>query len=64
MIFFEVIATNTLKVSDEFIKIILIPIIIFKSGAAFNFMSLVLRTVPGCSTIETEHSVGSDYEAA
>ncbi len=42
----EVAATSALKASDEFTKIIPILIIIVGYGAAFYFMTLVLRTIP------------------
>jgi len=42
----EVAATSALKASDEFTKIIPILIIVVGYGAAFYFMTLVLRTIP------------------
>ena len=42
----EVIATNALKASDGFTKIIPSTIVIVGYGAAFYFLALVLKTIP------------------
>jgi len=42
----EVAATSALKASEEFTKVIPILVIIVGYGAAFYFMTLVLRTIP------------------
>lgn len=41
----EVIATNALKASDEFTKLIPSMIVIVGYGTAFYFLSLVLKTI-------------------
>jgi small multidrug resistance pump len=42
----EVIATSTLKASEEFTKLIPSLIVIVGYGVAFYFLTLVLRTIP------------------
>ena len=42
----EVIATNALKASEEFTKLIPSIIVVVGYGAAFYFLSLVLKTIP------------------
>jgi len=42
----EVIATSALKASEEFTKLYPSLIVVFGYGAAFYFMTLVLRTMP------------------
>lgn len=42
----EVIATNALKASDEFTRLVPSAIVVIGYGTAFYFLSLVLRTIP------------------
>jgi len=42
----EVVATNALKASDEFTKLVPSLIVIVGYGAAFYFLSLVLQSIP------------------
>ena len=42
----EVIATSALKASEEFTKVVPSLIVIIGYGAAFYFLTLVLRTIP------------------
>jgi len=42
----EVVATNALKASDEFTKLVPSIIVIVGYGAAFYFLSLVLQSIP------------------
>jgi small multidrug resistance pump len=42
----EVIATSALKASEEFTKLVPSIIVLIGYGAAFYFMTLVLRTIP------------------
>ena len=42
----EVIATNALKSSDEFTKLIPSIVVVIGYGVAFYFLSLVLKTIP------------------
>jgi len=42
----EVIATNALKASDEFTKLVPSIIVVVGYGAAFYFLSLVLKFIP------------------
>ena len=42
----EVVATNALKASDEFTKLVPRIIVIVGYGAAFYFLSLVLQSIP------------------
>ncbi len=42
----EVIATNALKASDEFTKLIPSIIVVISYSVAFYFLALVLRTIP------------------
>ena len=42
----EVIATNSLKASDGFTHVVPSVIVIIGYGAAFYFLSLVLKTIP------------------
>ena len=42
----EVIATNALKASEEFTKLIPSVIVVVGYGAAFYLLSLVLKTIP------------------
>lgn len=45
-IVFEVIATNALKASEEFTKLVPSIIVVIGYGSAFYFLSLVLKTIP------------------
>ena len=45
-IIFEVIATNALKASEEFTKLVPSIIVVIGYGSAFYFLSLVLKTIP------------------
>ena len=45
-IVFEVIATNALKASEEFTKLVPSIIVVVGYGSAFYFLSLVLKTIP------------------
>jgi len=42
----EVIATNALKASEEFTKLVPSIIVVVGYGAAFYFLSLVLKSIP------------------
>ncbi|MEM7182324.1 MAG: SMR family transporter [Spirochaetota bacterium] len=42
----EVIATNSMKASEEFTKLIPSLVVIVGYGASFYFLSLVLKTIP------------------
>lgn len=42
----EMVATSALKASEEFTKLVPSIIVIIGYGAAFYFMTLVLRTIP------------------
>jgi len=42
----EVVATNALKASDEFTRLVPSLIVIVGYGAAFYFLSLVLQSIP------------------
>ncbi|NOR51295.1 MAG: QacE family quaternary ammonium compound efflux SMR transporter [Gammaproteobacteria bacterium] len=42
----EVVATNALKASDEFTKLVPSIIVVVGYGAAFYFLSLVLKSIP------------------
>ena len=42
----EVVATNALKASNEFTKIVPSIIVVVGYGAAFYFLSLVLKSIP------------------
>ena len=42
----EVVATNALKSSDEFTKLVPSIIVVVGYGAAFYFLSLVLKSIP------------------
>lgn len=42
----EVIATNALKASEEFTRLVPSAIVVIGYGTAFYFLSLVLRTIP------------------
>ena len=45
-IIFEIIATNALKASEEFTKLVPSIIVVVGYGSAFYFLSLVLKTIP------------------
>ena len=45
-IFAEVIATNALKASEGFTNVVPSAIVVIGYGAAFYFLSLVLKTIP------------------
>ncbi|SER75840.1 small multidrug resistance pump [Nitrosomonas sp. Nm51] len=42
----EVIATNALKASDEFTRLVPSAIVVVGYGAAFYFLAIALRTIP------------------
>ena len=42
----EVIATSALKASDEFTRLVPSMVVVVGYGAAFYFMTLVIRTIP------------------